>query len=1569
MPPECFISAAHCCYACCCIQTAVLYYIYCQNRYRTWGEYVTANKNEATGKAVALYQFIRELNKLKQTIIVNAAEYDTCLSIRRFPDDPENIHTYFRDRTEAEDAEEASSILLSVHKPEFQPCPSPDAVFAERWLLDGWDFYQNPVSVHAFLPLPDAEDEEKEEEGKEYFEDDAERVAAYQSWREQRDAWAQEQKLHAKTRDLFSDLYHVITALHRESETLEFIVADGFIRDSQNPDVHHPVLTRRVQIRLDAEENTIYIEDSDADSQIYTEIFQVMPDIDLRSINRLREQLTENDYHPLDRIETPAFFKSLIHQLSSSSLYAEDTVSKNWNTHYRLLLYRNPCYILRKRMDGTGKAIEQIIETVEETGDVPAPIHDIVCGGKIDVPEDTAELSVQEQLASVGGESVDILLSKEANREQLEIARRIEQYNAVLVQGPPGTGKTHTIANLLGHFLAQGKSVLVTSHTPKALGVLKEKVASGLQNLCVSMLNDSHEDMQRSIDSITDYMSNHTSYEVKKEMEQLGLERQQVIQELAETRKKLFAMIHQECDCITYNGESVSPTQAAAFVQEHSEDLSYIPGIVHPYEPLPLSFAELTELYRSNEVISPEDESELQYDLPNPEQLLSPSAFEQAYAQMTEAKKQLQQVMDETGWSIDASEQQIDAQIFGTDVQIPYISLSYLSNLSDFSKNADTLEPWMIYAASDGNKGSSFRKNWLRLIEQITKTCEASEALAEQQFGKTIQISADRQVLIPALQQLKNKYEQKGKIGKLDLLFNKSLEVALTGVSINGSKPSCADDCAFALTWLEVDEMRKQCAAYWDDLMGRHGVCAFFDLDPYEPERIAQNHVPIIQKYLDWYRTEHAQLIQNIDALHIPSEVLFEQSAMDSDITATKKVLHAIHHTLPLLCRACDAAAIVHTVSADCARTVQTLQIGTRLSSELCQQAVSAIQQENPAAYRDAFAVLESTSAKYASQKTRNMYLKRLQPVAPQWADAIRDRVGIHGSFTVPSDIEDAWKWKQYAVIVAEIIAQPFDELQKNSLSLSKRYREITAQYAEKCAWYHLLRRTEHDLDMKMALQGWVIAVRKIGKGTGKSAPMYRAEARKQMAKCQNAVPAWIMPMNKALETLHPRKNKFDIVIIDEASQSDISSLAILYMGKKLIIVGDDKQVSPMAVGVNIDQVKKLQQMYLDSNIPNAFLFEPKTSIYDVAKTVFQPLMLREHFRCVPEIIGFSNWLSYDFKIKPLRDDSNSVLLPAVVNYRVADGRRIGKSNPKEAQTIVALMQACMEQPEYEGKTFGVISLLGDDQVKKLQEEIDRNFDAKTCAERHILCGNSSNFQGDERDVIFLSLVDCANGEGPVSKQGPGIEDSTKKRYNVAASRAKDQLWVVHSLDQNTDLKSGDLRKQLIQYAIDPSLTERKMQQIEQRAESPFEEAVAKYLAARGYHLVQQWKVGAYRLDMVVVCGKKMVAIECDGERWHSGEAKIREDMERQTILERLGWRFIRIRGSEYYRDAQQTMQRVMQELTDFEIMPEETQEFAPRTRDTELLQRVKTRAHALMQKREQPDLIDVETIRSALQA
>lgn len=272
------------------------------------------------------------------------------------------------------------------------------------------------------------------------------------------------------------------------------------------------------------------------------------------AINRLNDDLRTNDYHPLDRIGTPDFLKALVRQLSADSMFSPAGVPEGWSRKNRLLLYLEPCYIVRKRLDGTPKAIEKIIENIQKTGIVPAPIADLVSGGKIDLPEDDGEWSIEEQLAAVGGESVDVLLSKEANKEQLEIAHRIEQYNAVLVQGPPGTGKTHTIANLMGHFLAQGKSVLVTSHTKKALSVLKEKVAPGLRSLCVSVLDDSNLDMERSVDGITDQMSKTTAHEMQREMDRLAGERRDIIARLAAVRRKIFASLNRECSCMVYNG-------------------------------------------------------------------------------------------------------------------------------------------------------------------------------------------------------------------------------------------------------------------------------------------------------------------------------------------------------------------------------------------------------------------------------------------------------------------------------------------------------------------------------------------------------------------------------------------------------------------------------------------------------------------------------------------------------------------------------------------------------------------------------------------------------------------------------------------------------------------------------------------------------------------------------------------------------------------------------------------------------------------------------------------------------
>jgi len=1532
----------------------------------------TVNDTTEQGKVVSLFQFIRELNKLKQKAILNMKDYPWLFALSNLPDDPENIHVYWRDCVEddalSSDAD-LGSTLLSVHKPEFQKCPEPDEIFRD-WLLDGWDDYRRQVSVKEYITLQKEKesvltslfDVRHEEDGEEtgepiliYFSDDADRVAAYDVWLSNRAAWAEKQKITAQTRDLFSDLYRLYFELQRESETEEIIAANGILCDRDNPAIKHPVLTHRVKLDYDPDVNTVYIIDTDVPSEMYSIAFQVMEDINLSGINSLSADLQKNDYHPLDRNDTPAFLKILVHQLSSDSMYSEAGIPGNWSSSSRLLLYLEPCYIVRKRLDGTLKAIEQIIENVQETGEVPAPIVDIVSGGTIEIPEDTGEASVEEQLAAVGGESVDILLSKEANKEQLEIARRIEYYNAVLVQGPPGTGKTHTIANLMGHFLAQGKSVLVTSHTTKALAVLKDKVAPGLQSLCVSILDDSNIDMERSVDGITGYMSKTTSHELKRDMDALAVERRDIIKQLADVRRNIFAIINQECNCIVYNGEDISPSKAAAFVVEHSSDLSYIPGKVRLRAPLPLTFEQLATLYRSNEGVTAADEIELATNLPYPEQIMSPVEFSEEWAALQSAINHIGTICQENHlqFTNDTSVRKLTVTGSFGKISLDYPKEHDIQNLKDYASSFGKIEKWMKVAAVDGKKGASFRLRWITLIQEIEKANTYAESIVSEQFGLNILFAEPDRIaeLKSVYSELRTVFADKGKIGKLALMMHKEYAPALAAVTLNGNQPQSAQDCDIVLHCIEMDAIQKQCAVYWDELLAVHGVPKFFDLDNANQERIAGNWIPVINRYLDWYQTAYQPLIDKLSAVGLSADTVFEVNALDSDIAATDKILSAVEVVIPVLCELFVAVLRIEEHTNAIEEEKNELTIGKRGSSRVCAALLSAMNAGNAGAYTEAYSELESMYAKYDLQSNRSELLKILEPVAPQWAEAIRTRTDVHGQITVPSDIEDAWKWKQLCGIVEEITAKPFGELQADSIRLSKEYRKVTAKYAEKSAWYHLLRRTEADIDMKQALQGWKQTVKRIGKGTGKQAPALKAKARELMTKCQGAVPGWIMPINRALESLNPKSNRFDIIIIDEASQSDISSLAILYMGRKLIIVGDDKQVSPMAVGVEVDKMSALEQMYIKDKIPNSHLYNAKTSIYDIAATTFQPLMLREHFRCVPEIIGFSNMLSYDYKIKPLRDASNSTLLPAVVNYRVADGRREGRSktNPAEARAIVALMQACMEQPEYVGKSFGIISLLGDEQVKIIQQLIEQEIDPKEIVRRSILCGNSANFQGDERDVIFLSVVDSGDGNGPIHLQNYGPDDSYRKRYNVAASRARDQLWVVDSLDPANDLKPGDIRKMLIEYSINPQAAEIRHGEIEEHADSPFEVAVATTLADRGYHLVQQWKVGAYRLDMVAKCGKKTVAIECDGERWHSGEAKIREDMERQTILERLGWRFIRIRGSEYYHDSVKTMERVFAELASYGIEPEATDVSVPETRSTELLSRVKNRAAIIL--------------------
>jgi very-short-patch-repair endonuclease len=231
--------------------------------------------------------------------------------------------------------------------------------------------------------------------------------------------------------------------------------------------------------------------------------------------------------------------------------------------------------------------------------------------------------------------------------------------------------------------------------------------------------------------------------------------------------------------------------------------------------------------------------------------------------------------------------------------------------------------------------------------------------------------------------------------------------------------------------------------------------------------------------------------------------------------------------------------------------------------------------------------------------------------------------------------------------------------------------------------------------------------------------------------------------------------------------------------------------------------------------------------------------------------------------------------------------------------------------------SFGVVSLVGDEQAIEIDNLLRAHISPDRYELHRLLCGNAAQFQGDERDVVFISLVDTAQ-RGPLSLRD---QELFKQRFNVAASRARDQMWIIHSLSPHNDLKAEDLRRQLIEHAQDPSRLMRALDEKEKRTQSAFERDVMKRLLAAGYRVTPHWKIGAFRIDLVVEGNGKRLAIECDGDRYHPLE-KLQEDMDRQSVLERMGWIFTRIRGTEFLRNPDRAMKPVLEKLQSLEIAP-----------------------------------------------
>ena len=1498
------------------------------------------------------FKFLKELNELRNPVARDMSGYAEVLRLDTWPVHP-CIIVRHGDRVDDEDGDADAEMepLIRIQRARLTPCPKPpDAL--DGWLKPGWQLAESKVMVLGSRNLV----LDKNKTVTVAFRDDETRTKAVDVWTAARAKWVMAERPAVAARHIFERIHALWTAVQRDSDRVELVLADGMLAVSAES-VRHPILLQRVNLEFDPAVPEFCFASGTEKVELHRALLRLVPSIEGRMIAHFDKELESQPVEPLGGESATEFFRRLVQGLFDDGEFLDE---KTHNTaDGRPSIWREPTIFIRARNAGLIATLNNIIEDLENEETEPPKGLSRIVGVETVEDETTQERSNEGETRPVSPKlPADILFSKPANAEQYEIAERLTQYHAVLVQGPPGTGKTHTIANLLGYLLAQGQTVLVTAHTTKALRVLRGQVDEALQPLCLSVLEgdaESQAQLSRAAQDIADRLSRSNAASLRCEAGVLREKRRKMLDMAAALRRQLRDARFSELEEIVLGGEGLSPIEVAKRVRADAECHGWIPGPVQTGVTCPLADVEVRHLYSTNATLTPSDETQLAVPQPALADLVSSADFRLLANENAGADSRAQAHRPDL-WSGGA------ASGYGaTQLQELHQRVCAAAGVLAEDQN------WLREVLFAGWMGGDLREAWNDLLAAAQKL--ASEAGAAQRLvmahGPELPNAQPAAAMALTLGGIITHLESGGSLGFLTKLRHRDWHQLIDACRVDNRVPTTPDEFRALRALALLQESRNRFVSRWRRVVETLGGPQIESV-AHSPERAAQAYAAEICNRLEWRETVWEPLTGELREVGFRWDAwLAAHPPVPGDHGELARVQRAGSQGLAAIVEA--QAALLRQAELSAALQNQRAYLAGLPQSDAASVLLTAQDSWEVENYEEACRELSRLEGLRDAYDMRLALLVRIEKVAPEWSQAIVQRHAPHDSAQPPGEATEAWRWRQWHQELERRDGISMPELQDRLDRMQGDLRRVAAQIIEHETWAAQRERT--GLQAQQALIGFVQTIRKVGKGTGKRVPELLRQARQLLGSARRAVPVWIMPLSRVYESFDARETKFDVVIIDEASQSDVTALAALYLGRGHIVVGDKEQVTPDAVGQRVDDVQRLIATDLHG-IPCSHLYDGQTSIYDLAEQAFGGVVaLREHFRCVPEIIQFSNHLSYK-TIVPLREPHSAPVKPAMVAHRVNGFRgEGGKTNEVEAVEIASLVISCLSEPDYarndlaQPTSFGVISLLGDEQALIIENILRMRLSPDIFAKHRLLCGNAAQFQGDERDVVFLSMVDGPPNDGQLSLREAGPKDIYKKRYNVAVSRARNQLWVIHSLDPDTHLKGGDLRRRLIEHARDPQALMRAMEEQGRRTDSVFEKLVLHRLISAGYRVHPQWPVGARRIDLVIEGETKRLAVECDGEKWHTPE-QLQQDLERQAILERLGWIFVRIRGSVFFRDADRAMAPVFAKLAHLSIEPLGAASQPPQPAGTPLLDRVRRRAELIRAEWHEEKVTDTEEVK-----
>ncbi|MBI4844302.1 MAG: AAA family ATPase [Nitrospirae bacterium] len=1328
--------------------------------------------------------------------------------------------------------------------------------------------------------------------------------------------WTEKYVRYLAVQKVYAILFSIYQEQQKLGEQYELVFCFGLLtwRSPAGYETKRHLFSAKASLSFEPHRGTFTVGPSADGDQVEVE-FDMLDTGDLPSDSqKLKEEGRKLRDNLWDRAAVDGLLSAITNSLSDGGQgeYFADYIKPSNNIDSKPIVEYAPALILRKRsMRSLEELLSEIRKQIAAGERIPAEFLDLS-----EMLPEGKDSDLEHIQSTVHLEDTEIYFPLLANEEQRRIIETLNSQRGVLVQGPPGTGKSHTIANLICHLLATGKRVLVTAKTPRALQVLHDKLPSDIKPLCINLLGSGPEEKESMERSVRGILLKHDRWHNDEAINQIAQIERQIKdnrEAKAATDAKIIALREQETYKHTIADGEYSGTAAeiARRLKKEEDMFVWLQDTIAPNGKLPLSREEVNCLCRDIVQIDNETERQLSLGLPNTKiDLPETEALKSLFAKESAGKERVAVNAE----SLQSTEARLLLKPEKKFIQV------LTQCVSDLIIATETIQKrpleWIKNATYDVLTDKD--TPWRELLKHSSIHTKGLHELAGTVYTYDITIPADmdKKKLLNDAKALRDHFAAGGGTGflifkpkpirdhgdftkkiKVDgscctnivtlkkLIDHLTVQHRLENIWLLWSGKAKRPDSPYPLQVAEIEELHEALQAV---------------LNLYDKKDIVRNHINSVNG-LSSPSWEDMASLRRFHEICLSVLARIDLSAIEKEITAIITELAEM-----------QVQADMHPVTA---------------------QLLQAFNNRDIAQYIKLINQVETMQQQALLVKNKREMIGKLAEAAPLLAGSLaRCTDPIKWSEHLKT-LDKAWSWARGRSWLHDFLGADAESLTKLSARLADDIRKDISELASIKAWTFCFSRmtTEHSRHLEL----WQQSMKKGGKWTGKHAHFHRKNAKFHLNECREAVPAWIMPLHRVYETVKAGPGLFDVVIVDEASQCGPEALPLLYLGKRVLIVGDDKQISPEAVGVNQEDVQTLINNYLyDFRYKSSF--DIVTSLFDHGFRFGNRITLREHFRCMPEIIEFSNSLCYSTDpLIPLRQYPPDRLEPLRAVYlqkgnREGDGQRV--INKPEAEALVNEVIMYCKDLRYQGMTMGVIVLQGEAQAYLIEEMLLSRLGAEEMDKRRLICGNPYSFQGDERDVIFLSMVAAPN-----ERIGVLTKESDRRRFNVAASRARDQMILFHSVTAN-HLGGQCFRRRLLDYfhnakpTMPIPLGEDTLREMALRAnrsiekppepfDSWFEIDMALAIASRGYKVVPQFKFADKRIDLVIQGNKAQFAVECDGDFWH-GLDQYAADMDRQRKLERCGWRFIRIRESQYYANPASALESLWTALDRMGILP-----------------------------------------------